>query len=72
MTGILTDALIETLARQSPGPWAFGCIGVLMTPTIVRLAIRVWAVTAPSDRLHRRLLDHAELDFTGGRGDRFL
>lgn len=72
MTAILTDALIEMLARQSPGPWALGCIGVLTTPKIVRLAIRVWAVTSPSDRLHRRLLEHADLDFTGGRGDRFL
>lgn len=72
MSGILTEALIETIARQNPGPWAFGCIGVAMTPTIVRLAVRVRAVTATSDRLHRRLLEHAKLDFTGGRGDRFL
>lgn len=72
MTGILTDALVEALARQSTGLWAFGCIGVVITPRIVRLAVRVRAVTASSDRLHHRLLEHAELDSTCGRGDRFL
>ncbi|MFT7021414.1 MAG: hypothetical protein ACJA07_000491 [Rhodococcus sp. (in: high G+C Gram-positive bacteria)] len=76
MTGILTDALIEALARQSTALWAFGCIGFVMTPPISR----GWPSGAgqsrqsrqPRTALHRRLLEHSEQDFTGGPGDRFL
>lgn len=72
MFEIVYDIAVRAVVAHSSGPWVLGYVSLLLTPGLLRFAVRLAAVTVPSDRMHRRLLEQARADTAAGRKRRFI